>query len=50
MKLGKELGFGRGDILLHGDPDPSPQRGTAPLIFGPCLLWPNSSTDQDVTW
>jgi len=29
---------------------PPPQRGTAPLIFGPCVLWPNGWLDQDVTW
>jgi len=24
--------------------------GTAPPIFGPCLLWPNGWMDQDATW
>jgi len=28
---------------------PLSQRGTAP-IFGPYLLWPNGSMDQDATW
>ena len=28
---------------------PPPLSGT-PLIFGPCLLWPNGWTDQDATW
>jgi len=40
MPLGTEVGLGPGDIVLDGNPDPLPQRGTAP-IFGPCLLWPN---------
>jgi len=27
------------------------EKGTAPHhIFGPCLLWPNSSMDQDACW
>jgi len=29
---------------------PCPQRGTAPPIFGSCLLWPNGWLDQDATW
>jgi len=31
--------------VLHGDPAPSEERGTAP-IFGPCLLWPNYRPSQ----
>jgi len=28
-----------------------PQKGgTAPPIFGPCLLWPNGWMDQEATW
>jgi len=42
MKLGMQLGFGPGHIVLDGDPAPLPkgQRGTAPNV-GPYLLWPN---------
>jgi len=29
---------------------PSPKRGGASQIFGPCLLWPNGRMDQDATW
>jgi len=29
---------------------PLPRRGQSPLIFGPCLLWPNGWMDQDATW
>jgi len=29
---------------------PLPQRGTAPPIFGPYLLWLNGCMDQDATW
>jgi len=29
---------------------PSPKKGEQPLIFGPCLLWPNCWMDQDATW
>jgi len=39
--------------VLDADPAPPLQKwGRAPLppIFGPCLLWPNRCTDQDVTW
>ena len=28
----------------------SPERGTTPPLFGPCLLWPNGWMDQDTTW
>jgi len=30
MKLGVQIGFGRGHIVLDGEPAPPPQRGTAP--------------------
>ena len=49
MPLGTEIGLGPGDIVLDGYPAP-PKRGTAPPLFGPCLLWPNGWMDQDVTW
>jgi len=38
MKLGIEVGFGRGNFVLDGDTAPPPQTGTAPTIFGSCLL------------
>jgi len=34
-------GVGPGEIVLNGDPAPL-KRGTAPPLFGPCLLWPNA--------
>jgi len=42
------LGFGPGHIVLDGDPA-SPKRGTAPPVFGLCLLWPNDWMDQDIS-
>ena len=51
MALGMEMGLGPGHIVLDGDPAPPQKtRGTAPPIFGPCLLWPNGWIDQDATW
>jgi len=41
MKLGTQVGLGPGHIVLDGDPGLPLQRGTAPPIFGPHLLWPN---------
>ena len=38
------------DIVIDGDPAPSPKRGQSPPIFGPRLLWPNGCMDQDVSW
>ena len=32
MPLGTEVGLGPGQIVLGGDPAPSPKRGTAPLF------------------
>jgi len=30
---------------------PPPTRGhSSPLLFGPCVLWPNGCMDQDATW
>ena len=52
MALGMEVSLGRGDFALDGDPPPSPQKdGAHPKkrIFGPCLLRPNGSMDQDGT-
>jgi len=37
-----KVDLGPGHIVLDGDTAP-PQKGTAaPLLFGPCLLWPQS--------
>ena len=51
MKLGMQVGLGPGHIVLDGDPGPgSPShKGAQPPIFGPYLLWPNGSLDQDAT-
>jgi len=47
MPRGTEIGLGPGDM----EPSP-PCRGTAPPIFGSCLLWPNGwmHHDTDATW
>jgi len=50
MPLGMKVGLGPGHIVLDGDPALPLKRGTAPSIFGPCLLWPNGWMDQDATW
>jgi len=50
MKLGVQAGLSPGHTVLDWDPAPSPQRGTAPTIFGPYLMWPNGWMDQDATW
>ena len=42
MPRGTEVGLGLRNIVLDGDPAPPPLKGhSLPLIFGPCLLWPN---------
>jgi len=47
--FGMAEGFGLRHTVLDGDP--APQKGhSSPLIFGPCLLWPNGWMDQDTTW
>jgi len=46
MPLGTEVGLGPGDIVLDGDPAPATERGTAPPLVGPCLLWPNGRPSQ----
>jgi len=48
MPLGTEVGLGPGDIVLDGDPAPL-KGGTAPSLFGPCILWPNDWMDEDAT-
>jgi len=49
MKLGMQVGLCPGHIGRWG-PAPPPLKGHSPPIFGPYLLRPNGSTDQDVTW
>jgi len=50
MPLGRKVGLDPSDIVLDGDPSPSPKKGAQPPIFGPYILWPNGSMDQDATW
>jgi len=51
VPCGAEVSLGPGYTVLDGDPAPLfPKRGTAAPNFGPCLLWPNGSMDQDATW
>jgi len=51
VPCGAEVSLGPGYTVLDGDPAPLfPKRGTAAPNFGPCLLWPNGSIDQDATW
>ena len=41
------------DCVRWGPSSPrAPQQGgtAAPLLFGPCALWPNGCMDQDATW
>jgi len=33
MPLGRQVGFGQGDIVLDGDPTLPPKRGTAPNFW-----------------
>ena len=44
MKLGIQVGLGRGHIVL--DPAPPPPKGHSPPIFGTYLLRPNGCMDQ----
>jgi len=48
MKLGMQVGFGPGHIVLDGDPVlPLPQKGhSSPLVFGPYVLWSNGRPSQ----
>ena len=43
IKLGIVVGLGTGPIVLDGDPAvPRPKKeAQQPLLFDPCLLWPN---------
>jgi len=45
MKLDVEVELGPGHIV----PAPPSQKGHNVPIFGPCLLWPYGSMDQDAT-
>jgi len=42
MPLGTEIDLSPGHIVLDGDPAHPRERGTAPPLFGPRLLWPRS--------
>jgi len=47
MPLGTEVGLGPGDIVLHGDPAPSPRKGAhQPPTFRPTLLWHGRPSQQ----
>jgi len=52
MPLGMEVGLGPGDFVPDGDPAPPSKKkeGHSPIIFNPCLLWPNGWMHQDTTW
>ena len=53
MPLGMKVGIGSSNFVLDGDPAPPSQNDGGdpyPLIFGPCLLWPNAWMDKDATW
>jgi len=50
MKLGMQVGFGPGHIVLDGGPSSPSPKGHSPPIFGTYLLRPNGCIDQDVTW
>jgi len=51
MKLGMQVGLGRGHIVLDGEwTQLLSSKGAHPPIFGPYLLWPNDWMDQDATW
>ena len=50
-----DVGCSPGDFVLDGYPAPcqkgrGARGGAPPLIFGPCLLWPNGWMHQDATW
>jgi len=53
MVLSTEAGLSPNDFVLGSDPAPLTEKGAEPppkKLFGPCLLWPNGSIDQDGTW
>jgi len=49
MKLGMQVGFRPGHIVLDGDPDTSSPKGIGPPMFDLCLLSPDGCVDQDAT-
>jgi len=49
MPLGTEVNVGPGDFVLDGFAAPPPVKGAQPLLFGPCLLWPNGWIDESAT-
>jgi len=49
MKLGMQVGLGRGHIVLDGDLASPPTKGHSPPIFCLYMLWPNGRIDQDAT-
>jgi len=50
MPLGTEIGRGLGYIVLDVDAAPPPLKigGTAAPLFGPCLLWSNVRSSQQL--
>jgi len=50
VPLTTEVGFGPGDIVLHGYPVPrrkgAPAQQRSPPLFGPCLLWRTGRPSQ----
>ena len=46
MSLGTDVDLDTGHIVLDGAQPRPPERGTAPTLFGPCLLWPNGPPSQ----
>jgi len=52
MPLGTEVDLGLRNVVFDVDPATPRKKGhTHPHpIFGPCLLWPNGSMDEDAAW
>jgi len=50
MPLRMEVGLGPGDIVLDGDPVPSPKKAYSSPQFSAHALWSNSFINQDDTW
>jgi len=48
VKLGKEVAFDPGHVVLDGDP--APPKGAQSANFGSCPLWPNGWMDPDAIW
>ena len=54
MPLGTEVGpvdfvFDEDPVVFEWDPASRREKGAAPTIFGPRLLWPNGWMDQHAT-